>query len=600
MENLIVENVQAKRRSILIGLAVIAATLAAGAAVAFATGISAPKAAEAFDFLPPCCIVIPPPEPPPPPLPDVLPPCCTVTPVPQPEPPQPDVLPPCCTITPIPEVPVVDTPTPPIVVPPPPPEVEEEGRCISLRASRSVITAPGQAVVLTWETDNVDSVSINNGVGRVSPTSGGSVTVYPTGNTTYVATVEGGDQSDNCRASVRLEVITNDNPRCVDLSANRTRLDEEGDAVVLSWVTANASSISINNGVGNVTPVSSGSITVHPRRDTTYVATVPGAPYNPDCEVTVRIDEERERDHDRDDHDRERDRERPEVFIDSVTRPNEPPLASVYLSEIPYTGLDLGPVGTVVYWTMIVLWSGAAAYLVLFNFLPYLFRRAATDALAESGHLPGWGPAAAAAAPIMRSAAPAPAVHQAAHRAAVATSLPQRSVAAAPTPAAPVYSPHEGFRSFATGGALTIDDIVKGLSRESDIAPVAPVMEAPAMAQAPKARTTAYADNIPGFIEALVNGDRGHVFGTVRNVSKQGGDPQDFLSEAVCALDDAYRARTEGADVHPEVARVTKDCHTSFLEKVIASLTTALDSTYSAGMTGTKLALTRALAVVNG
>lgn len=404
---------------------------------------------------------------------------------------------------------------------------------------------------------------------------------------------------------MRLEppVIT-DEPRCVDLSANRTRIDEEGDPVVLSWVTQNASSISINNGVGSVTPVSSGSVTVRPTRETTYIATVPGAPRNPDCEVTIRIDEDepRERDHDRDRPDRDRDRERPEVFLDSVTRPAEPPLASVYLSEMPYTGLDLGPVGTAVYWAMIVLWSGAAAYLVLFNFLPYLFRRAATDALAESGHLPGWGPAAAA-----MPAAPVPAVHQAAHRAAVATSLPpvQRSVAAAPAPAAPVYSPHEGFRSFATGGTLTIDDIVKGLSRESGmelersapIAPVAPQVEAPARASQ---ETRAYADNISGFIEALVNGDREHVFATVRNVSKQGGDPQDFLSEAVCALDDAYRARTEGADVHPEVARVTRDCHPSFLEKVIASLTTALDSTYSAGTTGTKLALTRALAVVNG
>jgi hypothetical protein len=445
--------------------------------------------------------------------------------------------------------------------------------------------------------------------------------VYPTGDTTYVATVEGGDQNDNCRASVRLEtVVITDEPRCVDLSISKSRI-EEGESVILSWATRNASSISINNGVGSVTPVSSGSVTVRPTRDTTYVATVPGAPYNPDCEVTVRIDEDedepRERDHDRDDHDRER--ERPEVFIGSEERPNEPPLASVYLSEIPYTGLDLGPAGTVVYWTMLVLWSGAAAYLVLFNFLPYLFRRAATDALAESGHLPGWGPAASAApaaAPIARSApsAPAPAVHQAAHRAAVVTALPQRSVAAAPAPASSrVYSPHEGFRSFASSGSLTIDDIVKGLSRESgmelEIAPVAPsapveaiapvAKAAPAPARAVK-NATEYADDIPGFIEALISGDRDHVFGTVRNVTKQGGNSEEFLSEAVCALDDAYRARTEGADVHPEIARVTKECHTSFLEKLVASLATALDSSYSAGMTGTKLALTRALAVVNG
>ena len=97
-----------------------------------------------------------------------------------------------------------------------------------------------------------------------------------------------------------------------------------------------------------------------------------------------------------------------------------------------------------------------------------------------------------------------------------------------------------------------------------------------------------------------MNGDRDRVFGTVRNLTREGGSSEDFLSEAVCALDDAYRARTEGADVHPEIARVTSDCHTSFLEKLITSLATAVDSSYSAGVTGTKLALTRALSVVNG
>lgn len=434
-------------------------------------------------------------------------------------------------------------------------------------------------------------------MGRVTPTSSGSVTVYPTGDTTYVATVEGGDQSDNCRASVRLEVIVTEEPRCIDLSANKTRI-EEGESIILSWVTHNASSVRINNGIGEVTPVRSGSITVRPSSSTTYIATVPGAPDNPDCRVSVEVERERDRDRDHDRDRPDRDRERPEVFIDSITRPAEPPLAAVYLSEIPYTGLDLGPVGTVVYWLMLILWSAAAAYLVLFNFLPYLFRRAAQDALHESGYLPGFGPGAVAASPK----APAPAVHQAAHRAAVATAMPAKSVVSVPE--ARVHSPHEGFRSFATGGALTIDDIVKGLSRESEMeltrgpiespAPVARV-EAPAPKNAP-----AYSDNIPGFIEALINGDRDHVFGTVRNIAKQGGNTEEFISEAVCALDDAYRAHTEGTQVHPEVARVTRDCHPSFLEKLVSSLATAVDSTYSAGVTGTKLALTRALNVVNG
>jgi hypothetical protein len=162
---------------------------------------------------------------------------------------------------------------------------------------------------------------------------------------------------------------------------------------------------------------------------------------------------------------------------------------------------------------------------------------------------------------------------------------------------------------------------VKGLSRESDrtydraepahdeyeeSAPVsAPIAPAPARqaAPAPKAKkeqAPEYADDIVGFLQALLEGDRDRVFGTMRTLNKEGADSEHFISQAVCALDDAYRARVEGTDVHPEVARVTADCHTSFLERLVHSLATGVDSSYSKGITGTKLALTRALAIVNG
>lgn len=37
----------------------------------------------------------------------------------------------------------------------------------------------------------------------------------------------------------------------------------------------------------------------------------------------------------------------------------------VTLSQVPYTGLELGPVGTALYWTFIVLWALFAAYLIV-------------------------------------------------------------------------------------------------------------------------------------------------------------------------------------------------------------------------------------------
>jgi hypothetical protein len=265
---------------------------------------------------------------------------------------------------------------------------------------------------------------------------------------------------------------------------------------------------------------------------------------------------------------------------------------------------------------MMILWSMAAAYLVLFVLVPHFFRREAqAQGLVSSGNLPGWGEPTSAPE----------AVHQSAHAAAVAYAMPQQSVTAAPAPAVAAARPvatvgRDGFRSFAeSNGALTIDDIVKGLSRESGMvfspsgesdkatqANAVPAhVERPepvqARASAPVAApAAAYSDDIPGFLESLLNGDREQVFGTVRSIAKQGGDTEHFLTQAVCALDDAYRARVEGGDCHPEIARITRDCHTSYLERIVTSLATAVDSSYSAGVTGSKLALTRALAIVNG
>lgn len=490
---------------------------------------------------------------------------------------------------------------------PPPPPV---ARCVSLTASRTTITEPGQAVTLTWRTQNANTVTLS-GFGAVEKN--GSRVVRPNGTTTYTLQVNGANTTDDCVVRVVLDVPPPpENARCVSLTASETTI-EEGEEITLSWRTENATSITINNGIGSVRPVAAGSIRVSPDDDTTYVATVRNATQSDNCEVSVNVREDRDRpdrpdrDHDRDRPDRDRDE--PDVFIDSDIDEAAPPLGSVYLSELPYTGLDLGPFGTLVYWLMLVLWSLAAAYLVLFVLVPYLFRREVlAQAAQSSGTLPGWGPA--------NDEAPAPAVRQVAQAAAVAHAMPEPLVASAAPAAAPSRpapaTQSEGFRAFAENkGTLTIDDIVKGLSRESGMvfAPSerAPEQGAYAQPQAAEPRiapvelpSPSYSDDIPGFIESLLEGDRDRVFGTVRTIAKEGGDPEHFLTQAVCALDDAYRAKAEGAEVHPEIARVTKDCHPSFLERLVTSLATAVDSSYSAGVTGTKLALTRALAVVNG
>lgn len=474
------------------------------------------------------------------------------------------------------------------------PPVEEAPRCIFLTATPNEINS-GEQVTLRWKTENATSVTINNGVGSVTPVGEGSTTVNPTQSTTYVATVANAQGSVNCEAPV---TIRNNppGPMCISLTANRTEI-EEGEEVVLTWRTQNATSVSINNGIGNVTPVNEGSITVRPDNDTTYVATVPNAPSTNNCEISINVDD----DDDGGGGGGGGSRKKPKVLLDVLPHPEEQPLSFVYLSEIPYTGLELGPVGTALYWLVLIGWSGAAAYLMLFGVGPFALRRVRTfgadvksvlndgseeeshDAhVAESTHAPSHG-------------------HQASH-----------------APAEPAgfrgYTSNEGFRSFAQSNTLTIDDIVKGLSRESAApAPemqqnVEPVtvpytepIEAPAQAApAPAMPTMDIHHDIPAFIHALLAGDRDTVFGMVRHINRTGGDAETFVTHAVCALDDAYRARIEGTPCHPEVARATEGCATPFLERVITSLAMAIDSSYSTGVTGAKLALTRALAVVNG
>ena len=59
-----------------------------------------------------------------------------------------------------------------------------------------------------------------------------------------------------------------------------------------------------------------------------------------------------------------------------------------------------------------------------------------------------------------------------------------------------------------------------------------------------------------------------------------------------------YHARIDGTACDPDIARLTARLTTPQLEKLISALTTAIDSSYSTGVTGAKLALTRALAIL--
>ncbi len=408
-------------------------------------------------------------------------------------------------------------------------------------------------------------------------------------------------------------------PVCA-LSASPTSLPVGGGVTTLSWTSTDATTFSISNGIGAVAPVAAGSTsTLAISADTSFTGTATGAGGSATCTAAVTV----------------ATNSgggggggggggstggggggggggtiTPTITLTALPHVSPQPLAYLYLSQIPYTGLELGPVGTVLYWIALVGWALALAYLVLFGIAP-----------AASRYLRSWGASvsdalnsremAFAVAPsesqTFRNATPEPPVH-----APVVAQEPHLE------PAAPrEYSTYEGFKSFAHNGALSIEDIVKSLSRQSAAQPranvepvyqnvepirenVEPIEDEPVVAAPASARDSVrHADSsVTGFAAALLEGDREAVFAGLRQHIRGGGAPEQLLSSVACLIDDVYRARIDGTSCGADLARLSARLDTPTLERLVASLATAIDSSYSTGVTGAKLALTRALAVL--
>jgi hypothetical protein len=504
-----------------------------------------------------------------------------------------------------------------VVVTPPPPSP----LCQSFVANPTAI-APGSSSTLSWTTLNANAVSIDNNIGDVSANgvAAGSVSVTPSVTTTYTLTVSGANGGPvTCPATVT--VTNTPGPSCT-LAANPNSLPIGGGTTELTWTTSNSDTFTIDNGVGAVTPVAAGT-TTSPKitSNTTFTGTAVGPFGTTTCAAPVSVTTH---------HGGCTSNcgggggHTPKVTLESAP---SAPLAFLYLSQLPYTGLDLGPVGTVVYWLGLILWSLALAYLLIFKMLPYVagrtteFGKNVRDALNENGEddyvfahaAPAHGPAHAHTAPARPAPRPVVADDELVHAHYSANVEPvviDHTEAIVPETSRG-YSTYDGFRSFGNG-ALSIDDIVKGLSREpvapartpapapvheEHAVPAAPRMETPR--PAPVAREAApVATEVPHFINSILAGDREAVFGMIRDIVRMGGNAEDFLTQVTCALDDAYRARLEGTPVHAEVKRLTDSVATPVLERLVTSLASAVDSSYSVGITGAKLALTRALAVL--
>lgn len=169
---------------------------------------------------------------------------------------------------------------------------------MTLSASPSTIQS-GQSTVLTFSGPNngsswsVLNVTTNTSTNIPTPscsgsTCSGSYTTPPlSSNTTFqvIAAINGG------QAYSPQAVVTVQNPTTITFTANPMTVPPGG-AVTLSWTTTNATSVSIDQGIGQVAPplpVNMGSYCcAHPEHTTTYTATAT-SPYPNSPPVTASV-----------------------------------------------------------------------------------------------------------------------------------------------------------------------------------------------------------------------------------------------------------------------------------------------------------------------
>lgn len=150
---------------------------------------------------------------------------------------------------------------------------------VVISASPAIIVERGSST-LTWTTTNADSASIDNGIGAVPVN--GSVSVSPMATTTYILTAIGPGGSNSTSVKVTVEKA----PPTVSFSATPEFIPPGGSAT-LTWTTKEATSVSIDQGVGAVDL--NGSLTVSPTVETIYTFTAIGPGGTATASATIKL-----------------------------------------------------------------------------------------------------------------------------------------------------------------------------------------------------------------------------------------------------------------------------------------------------------------------
>jgi len=138
---------------------------------------------------------------------------------------------------------------------------------VSISADPGAILG-GESSILIWTSEHADSVSIDNGIGAVDLS--GSTTIAPTATTTYTITAAGpGGEATN---SITVTVYY---PPTASISVHSDNISA-GASAVLEWTSSHADMVVIDNGIGDVSSMPSGSLIVSPATTTTYTIAASG------------------------------------------------------------------------------------------------------------------------------------------------------------------------------------------------------------------------------------------------------------------------------------------------------------------------------------
>jgi hypothetical protein len=436
--------------------------------------------------------------------------------------------------------------------------------------------------------------------------------------------------------------VTPPGPTCT-LSVSNATINT-GDHIKVGWVSANATSGSIDHSIGGVSPVSGGSTDdMFPPSTTTYTGAFSNGTATTTCTATVTVNT-------------------PgggggcngsscgggggggglnQPNIVLYNTPGAQPLAFVSLAQVPYTGFAAGPLLTVIFWLAVGLWSAGIAYVLMGR---RGMRLIAEKVFAFAPDVVGYDEGAYAETMTDVASAPQP------DRTSVMTSAmtmpmtPAISVMpmAAPAAAAPIavngipeLADVIETRAHAAGVLLSpealsmamnlasdraetlrmfgdiLNDAVKTIPREdgwillssdrfADISTKygAKVTEQPvAEAAYPTSDAQQILDDSAAtqLAKAVLSGDREAAFSLVRTAEQDNVNPMPLMTGVATTLDRLYHARRDGTTVN-DLALAQKAAAVSdeALEKLITIFTHALGAGYSSPFTGVKLALAQA------